>query len=440
MAITSLRLKNFRCFSDSGTIPIAPLTVIFGRNNTGKSSILRSLLLLRQTLDTAMLGPRLNLRGPLYRAGTYADIVHQHRVRDHITMQFGLAKNDKKATLTLEFASDAPNQPPLNKLSLAGDFPKKLEIRRGPGRGGPYHLWIGNSNRGNDEKSNFFFGVNQFLPLIGDEPIRPGRPSPEREETRRSARSFLAEFQKSLRGIKAVGAFRDEPKRQYEYQGHPSETVDLRGRNVVHALIEAVTQRRKAGKELFGSVNRWLQQVGRVALQRPKKLSNSPRLYELRLKDTDSGRWASFADVGFGIGQALSVIVEGLRTPVGGTFIVEEPEIHLHPDAQLAMGDFLVSLAMTGRNVIAETHSEPILLRIRRSILSGSKQNRRKLKPQDVSILYVDKGRDGASRVRSLDLDDFGQVKNWPKGFMEEVTEERMQIMHNMAKQAKSKK
>ena len=153
------------------------------------------------------------------------------------------------------------------------------------------------------------------------------------------------------------------------------------------------------------------------------------RIFEVRLRDTDSGRWANFADVGFGIGQAFPVFVEGLRTPEGGTFVVQEPEIHLHPDAQLGMADFLVSLAKSGRHVIAETHSENLLLRIRRSMTGRTPALRR----EDVSILYVTKRPDGTSHVIPLEMDEMAQIKNWPKGFMEEATDERMAILRKVA-------
>ena len=133
--------------------------------------------------------------------------------------------------------------------------------------------------------------------------------------------------------------------------------------------------------------------------------------------------------MGFGIGQAFPVFVEGLRTPLGGTFIVQEPEIHLHPDAQLGMADFLVSLAKTGRHVIAETHSENLLLRVRRWMAGKSP----KLNRKDVSILYVMKRPDGTSHVIPLEIDEMAQIKNWPKGFMEEATDERMAILRGMA-------
>jgi len=133
--------------------------------------------------------------------------------------------------------------------------------------------------------------------------------------------------------------------------------------------------------------------------------------------------------VGFGIGQAFPVVVEGLRTPKGGLFVVQEPEIHLHPDAQLAMADFLVELVRRGKRVIVETHSENILLRLRHAVIGAAK-----LKHDQVSILYVEGEKGGTSSVRPLSLNDLGEVANWPSGFMEEATDERLAIMEKIAK------
>jgi predicted ATPase len=204
--------------------------------------------------------------------------------------------------------------------------------------------------------------------------------------------------------------------------------VDAEGRNVVEALIDDVARRGKLRGALLREVNRWLRTVGGVQLLPFRRLGRSARIYELRLKHIESGRWANFADVGSGIGQAFPVLVEGLRTPIGGTFLVQEPEIHLHPDAQLCMGDFLIRLAEEGRTVVAETHSENILLRIRRRIAERRKVAT-KLDRTDVSILFVDMDEQKNSIVKALKLDELGQIENWPKGFMEDATEERMQLL-----------
>jgi hypothetical protein len=375
MPITHLRLKNFKCFADSGPIPLAPLTVIFGRNNAGKSSILQSMLLMRQTLDAPDFGPRLNLRGPLYSAGSYPDIVHQHRASQHIVMDFGIeskpgkvSEGPGKADISMEFCSDEPQAPPLTRLRVKIARGHNLEVCRGRGAGGPYSLKIDNRALGGKKQAQFVFPINRWLPLIGPEPARVGRPSTSRLKVRGAANEVFWLFQAQMRHLKAVGAFRTQPSRRYEYQGRTPDLVDLAGENVVNALIEDASSRKRNRGELLKGLNRWLESIGRVRLQPLRRISSTARIFELRLRDTDSGRWANFADVGFGIGQALPVLVEGLRTPADGIFLVQEPEIHLHPDAQLGIGDFLVELARTGRQVIVETHSENLLLRVRRSV------------------------------------------------------------------------
>lgn len=429
MPFEKISLANFKSFAATVDVPLAPLTVIFGRNNTGKSSILQSLLLLRQTYDSPVYGARLNLRGQLYPAGTYGDLVHQHRTKNHIVIGLRVvSRASVRGDVELEYSSDEPRLPRLSRLKIEGTGAEPLEIRRGRGQGGPYELFVGGTLLGGEKNANFRFPVNRFLPLIGDEPPRVGRPSVAREKSRKLARELLTEFEETLQAIRAVGPFRRQPERRYEYQGHAVNLIDATGENVVNALVDDTTGRRRRKGELVRPVNRWLKAVGRVRLLPLRRISKSARIFEVRLRDTDSGRWANFADVGFGIGQAFPVFVEGLRTPNDGCFLVQEPEIHLHPDAQLAMADFLLELVHSGRRVIAETHSENLLLRIRRSVA------RRAIEANDVSIIYVDKKADGSSTARRLEIDELGQVGQWPRGFMEDATRERMDLLKDMAR------
>ena len=187
MPLTSIRLQNFRCFRDTGDVPIRPLTVIFGRNNAGKSSLIQAVLLLRQTLDRPEVGEHLNMRGPLYAAGSYGDIVHQHQARTNIVMEFGVrvppSKHDAK--VRLEFGSDEPQPPRLLSLRVEREDVGFVEVRRGVGRGGPYELHINGESLGREKAANFSFAINQFLPQIGPEPLRVGRPSGRREKARK---------------------------------------------------------------------------------------------------------------------------------------------------------------------------------------------------------------------------------------------------------------
>jgi predicted ATPase len=451
MPITSIRLRNFRCFLDSGEIPIRPLTIIFGRNNAGKSSILDSLFLLRQTLDRPEYEGGLNMRGPLYPAGSYADIVYKHLSRENITMEFGVAtrsesfrrlpvhaRSKQYGRLAMEFCSREPQPPRLVRFQVESRGAPIVEIRRGRGRGGPHEIHIHGKLFGGEREGSFrLFG---FLPIISRfEFTRPGRPSSKREDARAIAGTLIGEFRRTLSNLRAVGAFRAAPERRYDYQGRPPEAADLSGQNVVYALIDDSMRRGKHRGSLVNSLNQWLKSVGRVRLLPLRRISTKARLYELRLKDVESGRWANFADVGFGIGQAFPVLVEGLRTPPDGLFIVQEPEIHLHPDAQLAMADYLVDLASSGRTVIVETHSEALLLRVRKAVVDVEQHlgSRRLLHVDQLSIIHVGSDKKGSSHATPLKIDDLGQVQGWPEGFMEEVTLERLKLLDKMASKGK---
>jgi len=99
------------------------------------------------------------------------------------------------------------------------------------------------------------------------------------------------------------------------------------------------------------------------------------------------------------------------------------------------MADYLVDLATSGRTVIAETHSEAILLRIRKSIVEGGKSPRsdRSLRPDELSVVHVTSNKSGASQATPLKTDQSGQIQGWPHGFMEEVTQERLELLEALA-------
>ena len=433
MSLTGLNLQNFKCLADSGDIRLAPLTLIFGRNNSGKSSLIQSLLLLRQSLGAPLYGPCLNLAGPLYAAGSYTDIIHLHEPKRRLQIALTVAlSDDRSANISLTFTSDEPRPPRLASLVVTSSDAPGLGIHRGKGKGGPFDLWIGEDNQGGEQAARFSFPVNSLFPLIGEEPPRRGRKGGPRARARSVAKEALETLERYLLQLRVVGAFRRPPERRYEFQGTMNPGADATGRDVIDALIEsAIDRRAKINSQLFAAVNTWLEKLANVQVAPLSPDSkDGGKLFSINIRDLETGRLANYADVGFGIGQALPVLVEGLRTQPGGLFVVMEPEIHLHPDAQLAMADFLIELARSGRQVIVETHSEHLLLRIRRRIVSTTKQ---RLPKELVSVLYVARQGDSADKAQHLDLDDLGQVANWPSGFFSEANNERMALLAEMA-------
>jgi hypothetical protein len=392
---------------------------------------------MRQTTETIENGPRLNLRGPYYEAGTYSDVAHKHLTKNPIGISFSvpLERNIKKeGNISLVFDADEPQLPRLARLRISVPDNPPVEVRRGRGADGPFELHIG----GQKIPAKGILHFPQVGGIVGGIfPFFFTESKPDRiAKPLAVAQKAMFSFRRALKNIRAVGAFRKQPERRYEYQGRLPDSPDIHGDRAVNAIIEDSLKR--GGGKFVREVDRWLREVGRVRLLRIRRISRAARIFEVRLRDTDSGRWANFADVGFGVGQAFPVFVEGLRTPIGGTFLVQEPEIHLHPDAQLAMANFLVQLALSGRQVIAETHSENLLLRVRALLLASKNTNKNKkslhLSPDMVSILHVNKDNNGESHIHQLSIDEMGQISNWPAGFMEEATSERIRLLEEMSK------
>jgi predicted ATPase len=127
------------------------------------------------------------------------------------------------------------------------------------------------------------------------------------------------------------------------------------------------------------------------------------------------------ADVGYGVSQVLPVLIE-LSLRQQSVVCIEQPEIHLHPALQANLADLLIESASdVGRanQVIVETHSEHLILRIQRRIREGS------LDASQVKVLYVDQDSDGSSHVIDLKIGADGEfATEWPGGFFEErITE-----------------
>ena len=133
------------------------------------------------------------------------------------------------------------------------------------------------------------------------------------------------------------------------------------------------------------------------------------------------GPFRNLIDVGYGVSQALLVIAELLRPDAPPLFLLQQPEVHLHPSAQAALGSLFCQIANRERQIIVETHSDNLIDRVRMDVRDGEGS----LKPEDVSILFFE--RDGLDvRIHSLEVDDAGNVINAPDSyrsfFMEETT------------------
>ena len=142
-----------------------------------------------------------------------------------------------------------------------------------------------------------------------------------------------------------------------------------------------------------------------------RAVDDARTLYQCHIKPTSTATEVLLPDVGFGVSQILPVLVNCAILPEGSTLLLEQPEIHLHPFAQAALADILID-AIKNRNlqIIVESHSEHLLRRIQRRIA------REVLHPNDVA-LYFCHLENGSSAIEELDVDAYGNIRNWPTDF-----------------------
>ena len=124
-------------------------------------------------------------------------------------------------------------------------------------------------------------------------------------------------------------------------------------------------------------------------------------------------------DVGYGVSQVLPVITELLRPDGPRMFLMQQPEVHLHPSAQAALGSLFCTVAATDRQIVVETHSDHLLDRVRMDV----RDRKAKLKPEDVSILYFERtGLDVT--IHSIRIDEQGNIIDAPNGYRQFFMEE----------------
>ena len=226
--------------------------------------------------------------------------------------------------------------------------------------------------------------------------------------------------------IQHIAGLRNSPQRYYSLSNARSY-VGKNGENTATLLYKQIKN--------LKVINSWFK-----LLEIPYNISISPindnlagSLLIIKLVDLRNKVELTPSDVGLGVSQVLPLLVQGLADtgiskgirPRNRIRCVEQPELHLHPRLQANLADFFIDTTKrnSGLRWILETHSESLILRIQRRI------REQKLKPEDVSINYVNSIKGGFSVVSELRLDVEGDfIDEWPNGFFEESFKERFQV------------
>jgi predicted ATPase len=151
------------------------------------------------------------------------------------------------------------------------------------------------------------------------------------------------------------------------------------------------------------------------------------RYKRLLLRDTNRHVDVYPHDIGIGVSQLIPVVVGALAREAK-ILAVEQPELHIHPRLQVALGDLFIHAAKAhGKRLLLETHSEHLMLRLLRRVREtheGEGSSEYTLTPDDLQVLYVECV-EGETRISSLRISEAGRfVDRWPHGFFGERFEE----------------
>lgn len=354
--INLLNIDNFKAFEQQ-SIQFKTLTLLTGLNSTGKSSVLQSFLLLRQSFKQDLLPDKgLALNGELISIGTAKDALFEEAKEDIIGFEITW-NNKNKATWKFQYDSESdviklvspPNESDVYSTNLFRDNFYYLQAER-----------IG---------SRKYFGTSE------DKVVQ--------HRSIDSKGEYAAHF---------LATYRDE---------------DIPLKNLKHPTSESLNFRVQ--------VEAWMSEISpgtKINIQPNLDLD----LVSLRYSYGLSGSYRA-TNVGFGITYTLPILVVVLLSQPGTLILIENPEAHLHPQGQLKMGELLALAASCGVQIIVETHSDHVLNGIRLAVHRGQLSHEN---VQLNYFQRQEKDGMAVVEVVSPRMDKNGRINQWPDGFFDE--------------------
>ncbi len=364
--IERLKLVNFKAF-ERVDLRLAPLTLLTGINGTGKSTALQALLALRQSeLAHVLAHEGLLLNGAHVALGTTRDVRFEFAQEDLIEIALVHSAGESRWRFD---ASDADAD--LLSRYPQGDLLSSIA-------------------RGDDQALE--------LPLFDD-------------------------------GLMHLSAERAGPRVYYPSSSHAVQRAGLAADGLLapawlHAhMSDAVAlplQRVTSDDTLRVQVEAWMSEISphlQIKLSRHAELQLTEIGYAYA-NNVASTRHYLPTSVGFGIAFTLPVVVACVCASPARLILIENPEAHLHPRGQMAMGELAARAAASGAQVILETHSDHVLNGVRLAVKSGA------LSHEHVAIHYFERVFERErimSQPISPQIDADGRLDHWPDGFFDQL-------------------
>lgn len=351
--IKKIRLKNFKCFTEQ-EVPMENLTILAGANASGKSSIVQAILLAKETTETLKYYDET-------QKNTFVDILKVFY--NGIGTPQALISNNRNDDVEYDFS-----------ISIVGE--EEQEYQYVVEAENPLNLKLYNEKK-----------INKW---------------------------------KNAPNISYLNAERIGPRLVYQAGGE--EKIISDGSNSAYLIVRAEIEKKKIPNELIleegmtsfqKNVESWLSAIiGEVRLV--VTVDQVRAQAEIRVENEISKELVVPTMTGFGISYILPIVVAGLwcSCEKNSMLIVENPEAHLHPEAQSQIGKFLAILANAGVQVVVETHSEHIIdgARVQMAYMKSTKY---------MKVLFT-RAQEDEIKVTEITVDEAGNLSEWPVGFFDQ--------------------
>ncbi len=402
---TKLRLMNFKAWEDTGDIRLKPVTMLLGTNSSGKSTLIQSLLLLKQTVQSPDRSIHLNLGGDeindLFNFGGFDNLLWQDTPAPRqfslkFSFKAGASARVSEGSFSCSYVQNSSGGVAIQEWEVSTDTRRFRALRR---EKGAYSVMVDDEVQ--PRAKGRHLSPERSVSLPAEVIAMLGQDGPLLEDLSLSIR-------RELESIVYLGPLRRKPERDYVWNKSKPGEVGSDGHRAIDVLLASALMKGDDQNRIIEGVSKWLVRMKVADRLEVKQLGRSTRYEVVIHRD---GIEANLRDVGIGISQVLPVLTVAYFASAGSTIMLEEPEIHLHPLAQSVLAELFAEISKE-RNVqfIVETHSEHLFRRMQ--TLTAKQQ----ITPNDAAMYFVE--REGkAARMRPLELDDLGRVKNWPEGF-----------------------
>ncbi|MEN3760635.1 DUF3696 domain-containing protein [Aeromonas veronii] len=436
--IEKLSLSNFKSFNTLDNLEIRNLTVIVGRNSCGKSSIMQSLLLLKQTLESES-AKSLCMEGKYLKFSNLKEISHGIPAVNQASIGYDIVlsnTNTKEPSRHISFEFKNKKEGDIYSPALSGFCitaeEEKIDLDKLT-KGDIEKIFQTLITHFSEEGSFESFEINydKFLP---DTIALYFKVEREGKKTNRTYNfplfpifdkhmEAVLKLQRTIKEIKYLSPLRAKPERAYVHYSQDVESILEDGSNSAHIFWAKRNKKVKWKGDsiaLENAVNECIKTVGLNQEITPAKIGDI--LYQVGIGINQSKSSVSIADVGFGYSQILPIILLGLLSSKDNLMLIEQPEIHLHPSSAGNLADLFLAFAQDDKNFIIETHSQEFINKLRLRVIQNPELKKK------INIVFVEQSESG-SQIKQFEIDEEGMFPEWPQGFLDESESLARQIL-----------